>query len=212
MVASGGSGYSRCRGDFERVAAGLDLTAQVTSLAGYRRDMLELVVIGFELGVGDAPVRNGHVGGNEALAVALLVTRAHLEFHVGPAPSVPAPMHARATHDLPRQERAQPPHGQRFLRWIVPDGERIACGVLHEIVADHVAQLVSDVRDGVVFLACAHGAALECDHLEPGLRKLLPQNAAGPAEADHDRVDFLQFRCHSLPPVSSYRQCRRDWR
>src|SRR3984893_17116819 len=98
----------------ERIAAGLDLTAGVTSLAGDRRGIFKLVVIGLELGVADAPVLDRHVVGNGVLAVALFVVGADLELHVGPAPGVTAPVHAGAAHYFAGQERAEPADRQRF--------------------------------------------------------------------------------------------------
>src|SRR4029453_7859979 len=45
---------------FEAVAALLDLALDVAGLAGNSRDTLELVIIGLELVVGDAPVLDRH--------------------------------------------------------------------------------------------------------------------------------------------------------
>src|SRR6185503_19229575 len=79
----------------ERIAAFDDLTLEIAGLAGDRGGVFELVVIRLELVVGDAPVLDRHVGGDEALAVALLVARANLELHIGPPPGVTAPVIAR---------------------------------------------------------------------------------------------------------------------
>src|SRR4051794_19005455 len=57
----------------ERIAAGLDLAADIAGLAGDRRGIFELVVIGLELGVADAPVLDRHIVGDEFLAVALFI-------------------------------------------------------------------------------------------------------------------------------------------
>ena len=193
----------------EGIAARLDLAAQIAGLAGDRRRVFELVVIGLELVIGDAPVLDRHVLGNEALAVALLVERAHLELHVGPAPGVAAPVHARAADALARQERAEAAHRQRLLRGIVADGQRVALGIHHQFLTHHVAQLVTDVGQRVVGAAGAHLAALERDDLEAGVRELLRQNAAGPAEPDDGDVDFFQFRGH-VRPLSSGPRCPWD--
>src|SRR6202034_1363811 len=79
-------------GRLERVAAGLDLAADIAGLARDRGGTVKLVVIGLELGVGDAPVLDRHVLGNGFPAVTLFVAGADLEFHVGPAPGVTAPV------------------------------------------------------------------------------------------------------------------------
>src|SRR6185295_284201 len=149
----------------ERVAARLDLALDVAGLAGHGGGVFEPVVIGLELVVGDAPILDRHVVGKEFLAVTLLVHGADLELHVGPAPGVAAPVVARAADAFARQERPEPAHRQRLLRDAVADGERVARRVLHQLVADHVAQLVADIGYRVVLFGRLHAAALERDHL-----------------------------------------------
>ncbi len=191
----------------ERIAALLDLALDVAGLAGDRRGVFEPVVIGLELVVGDAPVLDRHVVGDEFLAVALLVHGADLELHVGPAPGVAAPVRARAAHALARQERPQPPHRQRFLRDVVADRQRVARGVLHQPVTHHVAQLVADVGHREILVGGIQAAAFECDHLHPGFGQFLRQDTAGPAEPDDDDIDFLELRCHVML-LSSGPRCR----
>src|SRR5262245_35501738 len=193
-----------CPRRFERIPAGLDLALDVAGFAGDRGGMLELVVVGLELVVGDAPVLDRHVRGDEILAVALLVHGADFELHVGPAPGVAAPMHARAADHLARQERPEAAHRQRLLRRVVADRQRVARRVLHQVVANDVTQLVANAGDGVILLGCAHIAALERDDLEPGFSELLGQNAAGPAETDDHDIDVVELRCHvALPQLMS---------
>src|SRR5262249_2835708 len=127
----------------EGVAVRYELSVNIASLARYCRGIFEFVIIGLELGIGDPPVLHRHVSRNEVLAVTLLVHGADLELHVGPAPSVTAPVHGRAADHLAGQERAKASHRQRVLRRIVADGERVTRGVLHEVVAYHEAQLVA---------------------------------------------------------------------
>src|SRR6476661_8364800 len=88
----------------EWIAAGLDLTLDVAGLAGNPRRIFELVIIGFDLGTGNAPVLQRHVVRYEILAVALLVFRADAQFMVGPAPSHAVPMHTGAANSFARQE------------------------------------------------------------------------------------------------------------
>src|SRR5258708_2326014 len=103
----------------------------VPRLARNRRRVFELVVIRLELVVGDAPVLDGHILGDVLLAVAFLVEAAHLELHVGPAPGVAAPVHARAADDVPGQERPEPAHRQRFLRHVVAPRDSFLLRVTH---------------------------------------------------------------------------------
>src|SRR5690242_21654855 len=56
---------------FERIAAFLDCSFEVAGLAGDAAEIFELVVVGLELVVGDAPILNGHVGGERSRAIAL---------------------------------------------------------------------------------------------------------------------------------------------
>src|SRR4051794_12126610 len=88
----------------EWIAARLDLTLDVTGLAGNARRIFELVIIGFDLGTGNAPILQRHVIRYEVLAVALLVLRADAQFMVGPAPSHAVPVHAGAANSFARQE------------------------------------------------------------------------------------------------------------
>src|ERR1700686_903639 len=64
---------------FVRIAAGLDLAVQVASLAADAEDFLKLVVVGFDLVPGDAPILQIAVLRNERHAIAFLNTRVHLE-------------------------------------------------------------------------------------------------------------------------------------
>ena len=185
-------------GRLKRVAARLDLPADVAGLAGNRRRVFEPVVIRLQLVVGDAPVLDRHIGGNEILAVALLVHGAHLELHVGPPPGVAAPMHARSADHLAGQERAEAAHRQRFLGWIIADRQRVPRSVHHEVVPHHVAQLVADVRNRIVLVGRANLAALDRDDLHPGFRQFLRQDTARPAQADDDDIHFLEFRDHAV--------------
>src|SRR5580692_10846860 len=64
---------------FVRIAACLDLAVQVAGLAADAEDLLKLVVIGFDVVPGDAPVLQIAVLGNERRAIALLDARMHFE-------------------------------------------------------------------------------------------------------------------------------------
>ena len=198
---------ARC---LERIASREDFSGEIAGLAGNRSGVLELLVIRLELGIGDAPILNRHVVGNEFFAVALFVSRANLEFHVGPAPGVAAPVHAGSAHHFAGQERAEPAHRQRVLLRIVAHGNGVARGVLHQVVAHDIAQLVADVGQRIVILAGPQASALERDHLQAGFGQLLGQNAAGPAQPDDDDVDFGEFCGHGAP-LSSCPRCRRAW-
>ena len=110
-------------------------------------------------------------------------------------------MHGGAADDFAGQERAEPAHRQRLLLRVVAHGDGVARGILHQVVAHDITQLVADIGQRVIVLAGAHGAAFERDHLQPGLGQFLRQNAAGPAQPYDDDVDFLEFRGHGALPL-----------
>src|SRR6202022_753916 len=185
---------------FERIAAGLELPADIAGLAGDRRGIFKLVVIGFELGVSNAPVLDRHVVGDEFLAVALFVIGANFEFQFGPAPGGPAPVPAGAPPPPAGQERAEPAHRQRLLLRIVAYGDGVTRGVLHQIVSHDITQLVADIGQRMVALAGTRGAALKCYDLKASLSQFLGKNPAGPAEPNDDDIDFSEFGGHGAPP------------
>src|SRR4029077_19575107 len=188
---------ARC---LERIAARLNLAVDVAGFAGDRSGILELVVVGLELSVSDAPILDGHVLWDKALAVARLVIGADFEFHIGPAPGMTTPMDAGAADHLAGQERAEPTHRECFLGRTVAHRDGVARGVLHQVVAYDIAQLVADVGQRIIVLARARCATLERDHLQTEFRQFLGENAASPAQPDDDNIDFFEFGGHGPPP------------
>ena len=70
---------------FERISAGLDFAVQIARLAAGPAQLVELIVVRFELVVSDAPVLNGEiVVRNGLLAVTLLVVAFGQEVGDGP--------------------------------------------------------------------------------------------------------------------------------
>jgi hypothetical protein len=67
-------------------------------------------------------------------------------------------------------------------------------------VALHVAQLVADLRHAEILVRLHGLAALERDDFEAGFGELFGEDAARPAEAYDDCVDFLEFGRHGAPP------------
>ena len=100
---------------FEDIAA-VDLgAAQVSRLARYAAQFLELVVMRLELGIGDAEILDRHLGRHEIAAVFLGVVRLQHVVGFETAPGGAVPMRAGAADIRARHERAQPPHRQRGL-------------------------------------------------------------------------------------------------
>jgi hypothetical protein len=109
-------------------------------------------------------------------------------------------VHARSTQAVAGQERAELADRQRGLARVVAEGQRLAVGVLEQLVANRVRQLVVDVRNGEVRVGVAKLAALETDDGATRFRQLGGDDRSGPTETDTDRVDRLEVRSHLLPP------------
>ena len=111
-----------------------------------------------------------------------------------------APVHTRAAHYFAGQERTEAAHRQRLLRHVVADGQRVLRGVLHQVVAHHIAQLVANVRHLIVARGAAAATALQRQHFQSGFSQFFRENAASPAQTDQDDIDFLQFFRHGISP------------
>src|SRR5262249_60207796 len=89
----------------EGLPARLYPALDIAGLARCATEILELVVMGLELVIGDTPVLDRHVRGQEFFAVALGQPRFHLKVARQKAPSLRVPMHASATDAIRRHER-----------------------------------------------------------------------------------------------------------
>ena len=181
----------------ERIAAGLDVAAQVAGLAGSAADLFELIEMRFQLVVGHAEVLEVHAFGDELLAVPLFVGAAQTQIGRQRAPVVAVPVHARAADAVAEQERTVLAVWHSQIGWRVTDGDRLLRQILEKLAANAVAQLVGDARVGEVGNGVAVLAALKRQHLKAGGREFHAHDGAGPAEADQHRVDgrFLDG-CH----------------
>ena len=181
------------------VATRLDDAVQIAGLARDPAQVLESVVIGLEIVVGDAPVLDRHVLRNEVRSVALDGMAPHLEIGRQEAPRLSVPVHARAAGAGRRPERAQLAHRQRRLLLRVAERQRLAFGLLEQPVADGVAQLVLDMIGREVGNRVPESAALEREDVQAFVGQLLAENARRPAEADEHDVDGGQFGRHRHP-------------
>src|ERR1700743_1541715 len=87
-----------CPGTFERISAGLNLSPSASRLAARAAELIELVVEGFELIIGDSPVLHGHVViGDRLFTVALLVVALGQKVGGQKAPDLAVPMHTPAS-------------------------------------------------------------------------------------------------------------------
>ena len=89
---------------FEDIASGDFLSTEISRLAGNPAKLLELVVIRFHFGEGDAEILHCHVSGNDVAAVFLGVMRPHNVIRFQPAPCRAVPVRTRASDIVARQE------------------------------------------------------------------------------------------------------------
>src|SRR5258708_21073336 len=106
-VEHGADRVVACTRAFERIAPFLGLALDVACLACYAGHILELVVVGLQLVIGDAPVLDGAVRGDRLRAVAPVRARPDGEVARLEAPRQPLPLDARATHSGAGQERSE---------------------------------------------------------------------------------------------------------
>src|SRR5262249_11545739 len=101
---------------FEYVAAIDLLAAQIAGLAGHAEQLLEAVVIGLELVVGDREVLDRHLGGNGGLAVTASEMSARVVIGRQEAPGDAVPVRAGTADADAGEERSEPADRQRGLR------------------------------------------------------------------------------------------------
>src|SRR5262249_56203343 len=77
---------------FERIAARLDLAADVPCFAGDAGQLLPEGVVGLQLGIGDAPILDGHLRGDGLLAVPGFEPRTQDRIQLSPPPRLPIPL------------------------------------------------------------------------------------------------------------------------
>src|SRR6185437_5678411 len=111
-------------GPFERVAARLDVALQIACRPTDPTQILEPVVVRFELLVSHAPVLNSHVRRQEARAVALGQVCSETEIGGEKSPGLTVPVHAAAAYSVGGHERTPRTDRQGSLGGFVAEGER----------------------------------------------------------------------------------------
>src|SRR5579875_1404334 len=109
-------------------------------------------------------------------------------------------MDAGSAVAVAREERTELPHGERGLPAVVAERQRLLRRVLHHLVMNSVRQLVVARVLDEVGVGVAELAAFQGDDRDAGLQQLVRDDPAGPAEADHDRIDRFERRHYDSPP------------
>ena len=185
---------------FEGIAAVDDLALEVAGLSASAAEIFEAVVIRLELVIGDAPVLDRHVLGQKAGAVAFGQVGAQDEVGRQESPRLGIPVHAAAADAVGRHESAPGSDRQRRLVHLVAEREGGLLRSQEELVTNTVAQLVGGVARRIVGGRIPPRPALDCDHIEPGIGKLVGHDRSGPTETDDDDVLCRQFAGHVFRP------------
>ncbi len=183
---------------FERIAAPLDISLEIAGGAGGAAHIFEPVVMRLDVLPGDAPVLDGHVVGQEFLAVALGEMRAQDEIGRQEAPGLGVPVDAGAADAVAEHKGAPVAHRQRGLARLVAERHRDLRRPQEQLVLDAVAQLVLRVGDRKRRRRVAPRAALERDDVKARLGKLVGEDRAGPSQADDHGISVRELACHRV--------------
>src|ERR1700716_3951219 len=91
-------------GRFMRIAAGLNPASDVARLTARSQEVLEAIVVRFQIVEGHPPVLNGHIRIEETLAIALACTSRELKIIGLKTVGLAVPMHHGTTESGARQE------------------------------------------------------------------------------------------------------------
>src|SRR5215471_12547171 len=86
----------------------------------------------------------------------------------------------------------------------MPECERVALRVHHEIGALGVAQFIPNLRHREIRIRLSPDAALERDNLEAAAGQFFGNDSAGQAKTNEDDIHFLKLCGHGKPPACSY--------
>src|ERR1700721_926661 len=128
----------------ERIAAGLDLTAQVARDTGHAADLFKMIEVRLQFAKRARIVLEGHAGRNEFFSVGSFDVCAQIEVFRRCTPELPVPVHAGAAHAIAEDEGTiLPIRGGDVVRGVTYRdcfvGQR-----LPEITSDAVLELVAD--------------------------------------------------------------------
>ncbi|MCG3770365.1 MAG: hypothetical protein JW384_01513 [Nitrosomonadaceae bacterium] len=156
--------------------------------------MLELVIVGLQLIVGNAPVLAGAVVGKLLLSIAFLSAAAGLEVPGQETPPSGHPMYARPTHAFAGLEGAHFAHRKRGLGHGIAESNGLSRQVLQNIAAVRIVfQFVMRIGHGEVLLRIHHPATLQPDYAQACHGQFLAEDRAGHAHANHYHINRLEF-------------------
>jgi hypothetical protein len=130
---------------FERIAARLFPSADISGLAGGATEFLEAIVARLKFVIAERPILDGHIVRKEGLAVALFEMAAQAKIGRQKSPGLPVPVHARAAHAIARKKAREIAHRQRRLTGVVAERQRLLFGTKKQVEPDRIAQLVLSV-------------------------------------------------------------------
>src|SRR3954467_2087460 len=127
---------------FERISALLHPATQISCLAGNAEQLFELIVIGFHLRIGDAPILDRHFSWNGLPSIPVLKVGTQNRVRLAPAPGLPVPVIGRTAHSLARFEGLETPYRQSGFAVIMAKRVGLDGPILKEITMHVPAEFV----------------------------------------------------------------------
>src|SRR5215831_778955 len=151
---------------FKRISAPLDLAFDVSCLAARSTQIFESIIMRLKLVIADAPILNGKLGIDKALAVTLL--KVCLVDEVGRLKSIglAIPMHQRAAHAGSGQKSYPSTHRQCRLVGRIANGHRLLDVILHQAFSDREPQFVVNCRRLEIRYRISRRTAFDADDLQ----------------------------------------------
>jgi hypothetical protein len=102
-----------------------------------------------------------------------------------------APMDARASDALARQERADTADRQRLLIAEIAKCQRVDRVIPHQFETLRITHFVAHGRDRKIFAGNAVLSLFQGNDIQSRFGQLAGKDRGGPAKADRDHIDFF---------------------
>ena len=154
-----------------------------------------MIEVRFELLESHGIILDGHVFGNETLAVSLLDVASQPEILRRGPPELAIPMNAGAADAVAEHKRPILAIRDGDLVEIVANRDRLVGERLPQVAANAISELVGDARVFEIRSRVARRAALQRDDIQSGVGQGFRHDGAGPAVTDDDGIGvFLALR------------------
>ena len=172
----------------KRIAAFVNLPAQIAGGAARPAEIFKSVVMRLEIFIGDAPILDRHVFGKEARAIALGQMRFQHEVAGQKSPGFSIPVHASAPDTIRRHESAPRADRESGLIHLVAERKCVLVRPEEELMPDAIPQFILRIVWRIIGRGIAPWATLDGNHVETFVRQLVRKYRSGPSESDDDYV------------------------